>query len=78
MESEGVRYQVVNPGAMQFGTYYRALIEFNVNQVWDVLKTNGSVYMINRKNVTIEVSKEIMEKVFKEVDNDKRRSGENT
>lgn len=69
---------MVNPGAMQFGTYYRALIEFNVNQVWDVLKTNGSVYMINRKNVTIEVSKEIMEKVFKEVDNDKRRSGENT
>lgn len=69
---------MVNPGAVQFGTYYRALIEFNVNQVWDVLKTNGSVYMINRKNVTIEVSKEIMEKVFKEVDNDKRRSGENT
>lgn len=65
---------MVNPCALQFGTYYRALIEFNVNQVWCVLKTNGSVYMISRKNVTIEVSKEITKKVFKEVEDDGTKS----
>lgn len=67
-----MKYKVIKPCVLFFGSLNKACIALNVGQVWEGrrLSIDSDYYKVNRNNITMEMHKEDLNKYFKIVESE--------
>lgn len=62
-----MKYKVIKPCLFCFGSLNKACITLNVGQVWEGRRfsIDSNYYIVSRNNITMEITKEDLDKCFK-------------